>query len=330
MKKTPLKIGNIELKTPFLLAPLAGITDVSMRLLCMKQGASLVFTEMVSAKGLWYGDKKTGRLLKTGAEERNTGFQLFGRDPEIMGFAADALKEEKNIILDLNAGCPVPKIVKNGEGSALLKEPEQLYDVVRAMVEKAGKPVTVKIRKGFYRGENTAVEAARAAEAAGASAVTVHGRTREQYYEGRADWDAVAQVKRALKIPVIGNGDVKSGRDAVRMMEETGCDGVMIARGALGNPWIFAESAALWEERTPPPPPSDEERIETLLKHLDLIEENKGEYIAVREIRKHTGWYTKGMKGSAALRRQVNSITDIDLMREIIKSFSGSMGSRRD
>ena len=235
-----VEIGNVKINGISVLAPMAGVTDIGFRTVCRECGAAYTYTEMVSAKGLWYGDKKTGRLLKTGAEERNTGFQLFGRDPEIMAFAADALKEEKNLILDLNAGCPVPKIVKNGEGSALLKEPEQLYDVVRAMVEKAGKPVTVKIRKGFYRGENTAVEAARAAEAAGASAVTVHGRTREQYYDGRADWDAVAQVKKALKIPVIGNGDVKSGRDAVRMMEETGCDGVMIARGALGNPWIFA------------------------------------------------------------------------------------------
>lgn len=321
MRKAPLKIGDIILDTPFLLAPLAGITDISMRLLCMKQGASLAFTEMVSAKGLWYGDRKTEILLRTGEEEGSVGFQIFGSDPEIMAFAARALRDRENPVLDLNAGCPVPKIVKNGEGSALLKSPDIFYDVVEAMVKNAGKPVTVKIRKGFYRNENIAAEIAKAAEAAGAAAVTVHGRTREQYYEGEADWQTIADVKKAVRVPVIGNGDIKSGSDALRMMDETGCDGVMIARGALGNPWIFAQAKALWKGEEPPEPPSDSERIDMLLAHLDLICENKGEDIAVREIRKHVGWYVKGIKGAAALRRRVNEITEKDLMKKVIRSL---------
>ncbi len=323
MAKTAFKIGDITLKTPFVLAPLAGITDTSMRSLCWKQGASFVYTEMVSGKGLWYGDKKTKQLLKIGDPEEMTGFQLFGSDPEVMAFAAKELKESGNALLDLNVGCPVPKVVKNGEGSALLKKLDVLQEVVAAMVKHAGKPVTAKIRMGFARNENTAVETAKALEDAGAAAVAVHGRTREQYYEGKADWKVIAEVKHAVSIPVIGNGDVMSGEDAVRMLDETGCDGVMIARGALGNPWIFQEAEALWRGEMKPVTPTDNEKINMLLHHFALIREDKGDNVAVREIRKHIGWYVKGMRGASYIKRTANQITQpselIELLRGLLK-----------
>lgn len=322
------KIGDFQPETPFFLAPLAGITDKAMRSLCASQGASLVYTEMVSAKGLWYGDRKSRQLLEIGEDEGPVGFQLFGSDPEVLEFAAGELREEKNVILDLNVGCPVPKIVKNGEGSALLKKLDRLYDVVRAMIKAAGKPVTAKIRIGFERDSDTSVETAKALEAAGVSAIAVHGRTREQYYEGRADWKAISAVKHSVSVPVIGNGDVFSGRDAFDMMEQTGCDGVMIARGALGNPWIFGEANAIWRGIEAPKPPSAEERIAMLLRHFDLITENKGEYIAVREIRKFIGWYIKGMHGAAAIRRKTNTITDPEEMRAAIRSMQNIADNR--
>lgn len=318
-------IGGVRLRTPFLLAPLAGITDKTMRSLCEKQGASLTYTEMVSAKGLWYGDRKTESLLSLGDDEEHTAFQLFGSDPEILGFAAERLADRRNVLVDLNCGCPVPKIVKNGDGSALLKTPELIYDILHEMVKRAKKPVTAKIRKGFGRDDDTAVETAKAVEAAGAAAITVHGRTREQYYEGKADWEAIAAVKKAVDIPVIGNGDVMSGHDAVRMMEETGCDGVMIARGALGDPWIFREAEAVWRGEESPERPSDKERLDMLIRHLEMIAQDKGERIAVREIRKHVGWYVKGMHGAAALRRSVNSITDMQRMKDAISEMKASV-----
>ena len=315
-----LTIGNLSFDAPFFLAPLAGISDKSMRSLCAEHGASLTFTEMVSAKGLWYGDRKSRKLLETVPGER-TGFQLFGREPEILAHAVKELNDEDNVVFDLNCGCPVPKVVKNGEGSALLKEPDVLYDVISAMVREAKKPVTVKIRMGFARGENTAVETAKAAQAAGASAVTVHGRTREQYYEGKANWDVIAEVKKALDIPVIGNGDVMSGADAMRMMEQTGCDGVMIARGALGNPWIFEECRHLWEEKGIWESPGRSERVDMLMRHFEMICADKGEDIAVREIRKHIGWYVKGLKGAAAIRRATNRVTDREELIGLLKEF---------
>ncbi len=323
MSKTAFKIGDITLKTPFVLAPLAGITDTSMRSLCWKQGASFVYTEMVSGKGLWYGDKKTKQLLKIGDPEEMTGFQLFGSDPEVMAFAAKELKDCGNALLDLNVGCPVPKVVKNGEGSALLKKLDVLQEVTAAMVKYAGKPVTAKIRMGFARNENTAVATAKALEDAGVSAIAIHGRTREQYYEGKADWKVIAEVKHAVNVPVIGNGDVMSGEDAVRMLDETGCDGVMIARGALGNPWIFKEAEALWRGEEKPVTPSDNEKINMLLHHFALIREDKGDNVAVREIRKHIGWYIKGMRGASYIKRTANQTTQpldlIELLRQLLK-----------
>ncbi len=321
MKKQTLKIGELQLDTPFVLAPLAGITDKAMRSLCCKQGASLVYTEMVSGKGLWYGDRKSRDLLKIGDEEGLVAYQLFGSDPEVMTYAVKNLKDEKNPIIDLNVGCPVPKIVKNGEGSALLKKLDLLHDVVEAMVKNAGKPVTAKIRMGFERNQNTAVETAKVLQSAGVAAVTVHGRTREQYYEGKADWQVIADVKKAVSVPVIGNGDVMTGQDAIDMMARTGCDGVMIARGALGNPWIFRDAAALWKGEELPEAPTDEERLKMLIKHLEMVIEDKGERIAVREIRKHVGWYIKGMHGAAAFRRQVNQIDDAEQMKVAISSL---------
>lgn len=321
MEKKLFNIGSFQPQTPFLLAPLAGITDKAMRSLCAKQGASLVYTEMASAKGLWYGDRKSRDLLNIGEDEGPVSFQLFGSDPEILAFAAKELRHEDNVLLDLNVGCPVPKIVKNGEGSALLKKLDILYDAASAMVREAGKPVTAKIRMGFERNSNTAVETAKTLEAAGISAVTVHGRTREQYYEGKADWQVIADVKKSIAVPVIGNGDVFSAEDAVTMLERTGCDGVMIARGALGNPWIFRDAAALWRHEEKPEPPTDNERVGMLLRHFDMVSHNKGEYIAVREIRKHIGWYIKGMRGAAAIRRITNNINDADEMRKMISSI---------
>lgn len=346
MKKT-LQIGGIEFKTPFILAPLAGYTDKTMRALCEEQGASLVFTEMVSGKGLKYGDRKSHQLLELTEEETESGiagFQLFGDEPDVLYGAARELASCDNVVLDLNCGCPVPKIVRNGEGSALLKRLDVLYDCVAAMVagaqmgagelpetDTAPKRVTVKIRMGFARGENVAAEAAKAIEAAGAAAVTVHGRTREQFYEGTANWNVIAEVKKAVDIPVIGNGDVRSGEDALRMMDETGCDGVMIARGALGNPWIFRDARLLWELGWKPGNGSlavgcafevtREERIEMLIRHLDMLCEDKGESIAVKEIRKFVGWYTKGMRGAPALRREINQISDADTMAELFHAF---------
>lgn len=314
-----LKIGDINLESPFLLAPLAGITDAPMRRICSMQGAALVYSEMISAKGLWYRDKNTERLLYMYEDEGPVALQLFGSEPEIMSFAVAKLEERRNVILDVNMGCPVPKVVKNGEGSALLKNPELAGRIIEAMVKETGKPVTAKIRMGWDEHSVNAVEVAKILEQAGASAVAVHGRTREQYYTGKADWDIIREVKQAVKIPVIGNGDIFSGRDALDMIEQTGCDFVMIARGALGNPWIFAEAKALWEGKEPPKAPDAREKREMLEKHFCDLLELKGEYAAVREMRKHTGWYLKGMPGAAAMRREINQITDAQELRDKLR-----------
>ena len=314
-----LKIGDINLESPFLLAPLAGITDAPMRRICSMQGAAMVYSEMISAKGLWYRDKNTERLLYMYEDEGPVALQLFGSEPEIMSFAAAKLEERRNVILDVNMGCPVPKVVKNGEGSALLKNPELAGRIIEAMVKETGKPVTAKIRMGWDESSVNAVEVAKILEQAGASAVAVHGRTREQYYTGKADWDIIREVKQAVKIPVIGNGDIFSGRDALDMIEQTGCDFVMIARGALGNPWIFAEAKALWEGKEPPKAPDAREKREMLEKHFCDLLEFKGEYAAVREMRKHTGWYLKGMPGAAAMRREINQITDAQELRDKLR-----------
>ncbi|SCJ99458.1 Probable tRNA-dihydrouridine synthase [uncultured Eubacterium sp.] len=305
-----LKIGNIELDNPFLLAPLAGITDAPTRRICREMGAALVYSEMVSGKGLYYGDKKTDQLLFLYEEEKPVAYQVFGSEPEIMAFTARALEERENAILDINMGCPVPKIVKNGEGSALLKRLDLVYDLISAMVSNTTKPVTAKIRIGFDKSCINAVETAKAIEEAGAAAVAVHGRSREQYYSGKADWTQIAAVKNAVSIPVIGNGDVTDGDSALAMMKETGCDFVMIGRGALGNPWIFQEVLAAWKGEPRPNPPNIAEKKQMMLRHFYDMMELKGEYAAVREMRKFVGWYLKGIPGSAALRGKINQIDD--------------------
>ena len=318
MGKT-LKIGNVELENPYVLAPMAGVTDLPFRLLCKEQGAGLLCMEMISAKALQYNNRNTKALLEIDTRECPVSLQLFGADPDIISEQAKRIEELPFQILDINMGCPVPKVVRNGEGSALMNQPKRVYDIVYKTVRAIQKPVTVKIRKGFNDESVNAVEIARIIEEAGGAAVAVHGRTREQYYSGKADWDIIRQVKEALKIPVIGNGDVTSGKRAIAMMEQTGCDGVMIGRGAQGNPWIFRE--LLEYERTGqiPERPSKEKIRETMLRHARLQIAFKGDYLGIREMRKHVAWYTKGLEGSARLRDDINKVESYEELEELLK-----------
>ena len=307
---------------PFVLAPLAGVTDSAFRRVCFGQGAAMGFTEMVSAKGLYYRNANTEELLRIHEGEGPVGIQLFGSEPLMLQFAAEKLRDRPNVCVDLNMGCPVPKVVKNGEGSFLLTRPGQAVQLVRETAKAAGKPVTVKMRIGFDANHPVdPVSFALQMQEAGAAMVTVHGRTREQYYSGKADWSVIRRIKEALDVPVAGNGDVFSAEDALRMLDETGCDLVMIARGALGNPWIFAECEALLQGRPLPERPETDEIIETVKKHATMLLEDKEEYRAVREMRKHAAWYTKGIKGAAVLRRQASEAESLDELFTIMEGL---------
>lgn len=301
-----MNIGDVKLKNPYILAPMAGVTDLPFRLLCKEQGAGLLCMEMISAKALQYKNKNTKTLLAIHPEEYPVSLQLFGSDADIISRMAQEIEELPFQILDINMGCPVPKVVKNGEGSALMNQPKLVYEIVSKTVRAIRKPVTVKIRKGFDDTRVNAVEIARIAEQAGAAAVAVHGRTREQYYSGKADWDIIRQVKEAVSIPVIGNGDIFSGESALSMRRETGCDGVMIARGAQGNPWIFSELLEYGQTGVLPKRPSPEEIRDMMLRHARMQIDFKGDYLGIREMRKHVAWYTKGLKGAARLREEIN------------------------
>jgi len=314
-------IGNFTPDNPFFLAPLAGITDAPTRLLAKSMGAALVYTEMVSGKGLMYNNKNTEGLLRIDENEKPAAIQIFGCDPEVIAYTARELASRENVILDINMGCPVPKVTKNGEGSAMMKNPKNIFKVVEAAVRNAQKPVTIKIRSGWDADSINATEVARMAEAAGAAAVAVHGRTRDQFYTGKADWSVISDVVRSVSIPVIGNGDIFHGEDALAMLEQTGCEYVMIARGALGNPWIFREALALYAGRPKPEPPTTAEKITMLIRHLDLAVAEKGERVAVMELRKHVGWYLKGEHGATAVRRMVNQITTAVEFHSLLKDL---------
>ena len=314
-----LKIGDVVLKNNLILAPMAGVTDLPFRLLCREQGAGLLCMEMVSAKAISYGNKNTESLLAIDRREPPVSLQLFGSDPDIISEMAKRIEERPFSILDINMGLPVAKVAGNGEGSALMKDPAQVEQIVSKTVKAIQKPVTVKIRKGFDEGHVNAVEIARIAEASGAAAIAVHGRTREQYYQGKADWDIIRQVKEAVRIPVIGNGDVVSPESAERMLKETGCDGVMIGRGAQGNPWIFRQILDRMETGQEPAPPSLSEVKEMILRHARMLVEYKGTYTGIREMRKHTAWYTAGFPHSAKLRARVNEVKSLDELEDLIR-----------
>ncbi|MBQ6811826.1 MAG: tRNA dihydrouridine synthase DusB [Agathobacter sp.] len=317
----PLQIGSVTLPNNLILAPMAGVTDLPFRLLCKEQGAGLLCMEMVSAKAILYKNKNTEALLSIDERELPVSLQLFGSDPDIISKIAHQIEDRPFDILDLNMGCPVPKIVNNGEGSALMKNPKLAGEIIEKTAKAIKKPVTVKIRKGFDDSCINAVEMAKIAEASGAAAVAVHGRTREQYYSGKADWDIIRQVKEAVSIPVIGNGDLLNAEDVISMYEQTGCDGFMIGRGAQGNPWIFKQVLHYFETGEKLAKPSFEEVTEMMLRHARMMLEFKGEYTGIREIRKHGAWYTAGYPNSAKLRVMINEVETYEELEKLLHSI---------
>ncbi len=317
-----MKIGNIELKNGLILAPMAGVTDLPFRLICKEMGCDYVVTEMVSAKAILYNNKNTKPLLASVEREHPVAVQLFGSDPEIMGDMAKKLDEERAFdAIDINMGCPVPKIVNNGEGSALMKNPKLVEEILTNIVSKVKVPVTVKFRKGFNDEMVNAPEIAKIAESCGVSAVAVHGRTREQYYAGEADWDIIRQVKDAVGIPVIGNGDVRDVDSAIQMYEQTGCDGIMVGRAVRGNPWLFRELKEYFEHGRRIEKPSKEEIIDMILRQCEMSIQEKGEFTGIREMRKHVAWYTAGMPHSSSIRASVNMVESYEELVQLMKKL---------
>ena len=323
-----LKIGNVTLENPLILAPMAGVTDLPFRLLCKEQGVGLIGMEMVSAKAIYYKNKNTESLLEIHPKETPVSLQLFGSDPKIMSEMAKQIEDRPFSILDINMGCPVPKVVNNGEGSALMKNPKLVGEIVSAISKAIQKPVTIKIRKGFDEEHVNAVEIAKVAEEAGAAAIGIHGRTREQMYSGKADWEIIARVKEAVSIPVLGNGDVTDAESAAKMFRETGCDGVMIARAAQGNPWIFREILYEMETGKKRERPTPEEIRDMIIRHAGLLLDFKGEYTAIREMRKHISWYTGGIPGSAKFRGRMNEMETMEQLVRTVEELFGRYYSK--
>ena len=319
-----LTIGNVTLDNNLILAPMAGVTDLPFRVLCKEQGAGLICMEMVSAKGIYYNNKNTESLLAIDEREHPVSLQLFGSDPEIMSEMAKRIEYRPFDILDINMGCPVPKVVNNGDGSALMKNPILAGEIIEKTAKAIKKPLTVKIRKGFDDAHVNAVEMAHIAEESGAAAIAVHGRTREQYYSGKADWEIIRKVKEAVKIPVIGNGDIFTPQDAYRMQQETGCDGLMIARGAQGNPWIFRELKESFEGQPISPRPTYKEVCQMILRHASMQIEYVGEHMGMLQMRKQVAWYTAGYPGSSKLRQEVNQITTYEELKSLLTRFAVS------
>lgn len=316
-----MKIGNVTLESNVFLAPMAGVTDLPFRVLCKEMGCGFVYTEMISAKGMYYKDEKSWKLAELSESELPAAIQIFGSEPDILAYAAEKLNDSPAAVIDINMGCPTPKITKNGEGSALMLRPELAGELIKAVVSASKKPVTVKIRKGWDDGHINAVKFAEMAEKNGASAVAVHGRTREQFYSGNADWDIIRSVKKAVSIPVIGNGDIRAPEDAARMLEYTGCDAIMVGRGAQGNPWIFRRIIHYLKTGEILPEPDIEEKKKMMLRHLDMLVELKGEYTGVREMRKHISWYIKGCRNSSRFKDSVFRAVSRAEMAELINMF---------
>lgn len=315
-----MKVGNIDLKNGLLLGPMAGVTDRVYRQICQEQGCDLTFTEMVSAKAIRYNNQKSKLILEIGEEEKQVGVQLFGSDPYIISEMAKKIDHDGIYCFDVNMGCPVPKVVNNGEGSALMKDPKKIGKIVDALVKAVDKPVTIKIRAGFSPETINAVDVCKIAEANGVSMITIHGRTREQYYSGKANWEIIRQAKESVKVPIIGNGDVVDGKTLKAMLEQTACDGVMVGRAAMGNPWIF--KALISEiQGTTYTPPTIEDVIQMIQRHSEMLIEYKGEYIAMREMRKHIAWYTKGLKNATKIRAGINRVENIEDIQGILEQL---------